>query len=766
MNMRDAVQSERLRVIVVVLISAHLFRAAFANEAPHSAGLYSISRLAVTAKHHPDLQHAIVSRNVERLLLWLLLGDDDMKREKRTSGKVSSMRTLGIHLCECMLDRATTTKEALGFKKATVESTGVGFFHAFACVGSLRLLVHVKRLKLWARTDPCTDAAGKTPLFFAVASEDLSVCKFLVEWGFELWTVDKSNKTAVAYCKSAEFSNQLLDVGKYRDVFISYGHHPETNDFTHQLAKDLRQDKISSWIDTDIEQGSRWRESIQDAIKYSGGMLIILSRKWVDSNYCRGEAALALNLNKPIYVLVPPLSATELVGRAALPISMKKTLSERQFFTFADAATYDESMRGLVDALKQISPMALGRLTGASASMDVRRSTGDAPLVFSPPSAAASTRRASLTSVVSELEDYIFLCCGSSLFEGHFCEALKNAMVSEGITVVVGAAGHHYPQLRQCIINARVFVFVLAEGDDQVFLQRMLLEAVELKRPIVSVPYMVAPHSEGGFGYTAASTVDLRTVCFTDWVGHGLHEHSSVFREIFPRLIQEIDDLAERKKPCLAVLPALDDVPNLVLHPVNELRSSSSVGSLSPRRNGLERNGSLGSLGASPASSRWQRSWRKITRGKGAEDVEEAEAEAVHVTSIPQALRQMDLANYMKQIPQSARRTLRVPPIQRSSTEAPPPQPTAPREKRRGKRDNKRDARTRRGDSNHSEPPSLNPILSGSTDANPPRGRRKTERRKDRPRKDERRKGRHTDKDGDRRHRDRDRHDSVTLPPD
>ena len=124
----------------------------------------------------------------------------------------------------------------------------------------------------------------------------------------------------------------MLHLAKYRDVFISYGHHPETNRFTQKLCADLRHHRISTWIDTDIQQGTRWREEIQDAIKYSGVMLIVLSKKWVDSNYCKGEAGMALNMNRPIYVLLPPVSENQRVGRLAIPEGMKKTLSERQFF--------------------------------------------------------------------------------------------------------------------------------------------------------------------------------------------------------------------------------------------------------------------------------------------------------------------------------------------------------------------------------------------------------------------------------------------------
>lgn len=461
-----------------------------------------------------------------------------------------------------------------------------------------------------------------------------------------------------------------LPPARYRDVFISYGHHPETNDFSHKLAKDLRKESISTWIDTDIEQGSRWREAIQDAIKFSGGMLIILSRKWVDSNYCRGEAALALNLNKPIYVLVPPLSESELVGRSAIPISMKKTLSERQFFTFANRDTYTESVRGLVDALKQSSATSAGRMTRTLSKMELRMTRDPEPLVFRPLGSNKYKRRTSTSSVLPTHEEYVFLCCGGTL-EGHFCNALKNAMLDEGITVVVGAAGHHYPQLRRAIIGARVFIFVLAEGDDQVFLQRMLLEAVENKRPIVSVPYMVAPSSEGGFGYTAASTANLRTVCFTDWVGHGLHEHASVFREIFPRLLHEMDDLAGNATDAL---PALEDVPKLVLHPVKEKRGKDgSAVDLTAQRGGEATSSPAVHPKPKPV---WRRRPPRNIRSKTDTDLGGG-----HDSNITEALRQMDLANYMDQVRSQQRQAQRAP-----SPEASRPLPPSEPPKRRGRR--------------------------------------------------------------------------------
>lgn len=41
-----------------------------------------------------------------------------------------------------------------------------------------------------------------------------------------------------------------LLTAKYRDVFISYGHTPETNAFAKKLSTDLCANNITTWIDT------------------------------------------------------------------------------------------------------------------------------------------------------------------------------------------------------------------------------------------------------------------------------------------------------------------------------------------------------------------------------------------------------------------------------------------------------------------------------------------------------------------------------------
>jgi len=66
--------------------------------------------------------------------------------------------------------------------------------------------------------------------------------------------------------------------------------------------------------------------------RYSGAVIVVLSKKWVNSTYCTGEANVALALHKPIYVVLPPVSEKESATFGDIPSALVKSMSERQFF--------------------------------------------------------------------------------------------------------------------------------------------------------------------------------------------------------------------------------------------------------------------------------------------------------------------------------------------------------------------------------------------------------------------------------------------------
>jgi serine/threonine protein kinase len=85
-------------------------------------------------------------------------------------------------------------------------------------------------------------------------------------------------------------------------VFISYA--TKDKNYVHQLAKELRRLNIDIWIDQDIEKGSDWGDSIEDSLKATDIMLLVLSEASSVSEYVIHEWSFFMGLGKPIYPFV------------------------------------------------------------------------------------------------------------------------------------------------------------------------------------------------------------------------------------------------------------------------------------------------------------------------------------------------------------------------------------------------------------------------------------------------------------------------------
>jgi serine/threonine protein kinase len=85
-------------------------------------------------------------------------------------------------------------------------------------------------------------------------------------------------------------------------VFISYA--TKDKDYVHRLANELRRLNIDIWIDQDIEKGSDWGDSIENALKETDIMLLILSEASVISEYVIHEWSFFMGLGKPIYPFI------------------------------------------------------------------------------------------------------------------------------------------------------------------------------------------------------------------------------------------------------------------------------------------------------------------------------------------------------------------------------------------------------------------------------------------------------------------------------
>ena len=80
---------------------------------------------------------------------------------------------------------------------------------------------------------------------------------------------------------------------KMPQVFIS--HTNAEGEFAKQLARDLQSHGLTVWsADQHIGPGDHWLEVIQDAIRDSQNILVILSRNSARSSWVEAEAAIAL----------------------------------------------------------------------------------------------------------------------------------------------------------------------------------------------------------------------------------------------------------------------------------------------------------------------------------------------------------------------------------------------------------------------------------------------------------------------------------------
>lgn len=516
---------------------------------------------------------SVKDKRIGALLLWLIFGYDvdgrDVTRrgeDEADTARFGIAADLLIRLCEIMVESQNMpdlkTKANKGILstliavkadlRSAVTSDGLTLMHGAAYLGSAELIRLLKELGIWIEGDGHTCRLGRTALHYAVMSGNKEACGLLITWKMELDTLDKMDQSPLHYCPDLTFRNEVLRLGKYRDVFISYGHQEEVSPFAHQLSADLRANGVSTWIDKDIERGERWREAIQDAIKYSSAVIVILSKKWVDSNYCRGEANLALDLHKQIYVVVPPVSPEQRAVRRDIPEHLRKSMSERQFLTAFETKTPEMYKTGL-DELSQLCSEL--KTTWTAKMLADSSLTDEKPRLYLPIGAN--------TDPLHE-HKYIFVACGGTNFEGHFAELLKDALNNAGMAVKVGYKGQHYPELRSAIMKCTTVVLVIAEGDDQQFLSRMLQESAEGKRPVLMCPYHVASDSEGGMGYTAASLGDFSTACFTDWVGNGFQSTKSpIFQQLFAGFKTQLEmldpELADRAKASSALTKYIEE---------------------------------------------------------------------------------------------------------------------------------------------------------------------------------------------------------------
>ena len=105
-------------------------------------------------------------------------------------------------------------------------------------------------------------------------------------------------------------------------IFFSYAR-PDL-EFAEKLANDLRSAGVSLWFDQyDILPGDRWDSAVQNALKSSPWLLVVLSPHSVASENVMDEVAEALKLGKKV-VPVLHLYPVHVMTRKSFGLMMRK----------------------------------------------------------------------------------------------------------------------------------------------------------------------------------------------------------------------------------------------------------------------------------------------------------------------------------------------------------------------------------------------------------------------------------------------------------
>lgn len=119
-----------------------------------------------------------------------------------------------------------------------------------------------------------------------------------------------------------------MDAYKTYQAFLSYAHHDaETNPhFFEALTADLEKrvtamlvnERFTIWRDTrGLRTGDLWDPAIEDAIRASDVMIVVLTPRWISSDYCQKEYAIFQEIEAAAgdVQLVVPISVRLIEGK-------------------------------------------------------------------------------------------------------------------------------------------------------------------------------------------------------------------------------------------------------------------------------------------------------------------------------------------------------------------------------------------------------------------------------------------------------------------
>ena len=137
------------------------------------------------------------------------------------------------------------------------------------------------------------------------------------------------------------------------NLFISYTHKDNTNDFAQRLHDDLEQQGWEVFIDTDnIRIGDELPTKIVTAIDKCHGMIVFIKTKnYNKSDWCPKEVDYAVSKRKKLYPLL-----REKIDDDAEPSSVDFHINFTRLLcvSFCEEDRYDESLQKLINSIREV----------------------------------------------------------------------------------------------------------------------------------------------------------------------------------------------------------------------------------------------------------------------------------------------------------------------------------------------------------------------------------------------------------------------------
>jgi len=423
-----------------------------------------------------------------------------------------------------------------------------------------------------------TDVDGRTALHYATLGKNASTCKVLLSWGQDMYQPDRLGKRPFDHCgEDREFSEVLEKHLLLQDTFVSVGHTPETDACIHVLVSESEKAKLKMWWDKGekgaaqgIRPGEKWTSEIAKAMRGCKTVLIILTQKWLNSEFCEAEAKCALSYAKPIITLLPPVPKDQRVTVADISPShpLYASMTQRQVFDFSAGTEVDfvRDLPKVFEAVRAAAPLLQGSHHDVSDLLEERVTDIIRP---------RSTQRYSLRNDMGK-ESFFFVVCGADIEDQKataFARLLVSALRAEGITVALAYRQSetikddgYAVKLRKRVTECAMLICVLEDGHDRDFLSSVLQMASINKKQCIMAPYTKMRECREGFDYTAQLTT-FKTWSFTDWMGAkgGLTHESPIFEQSFRGFVSMLDN-------------AIGSINAAVYHEPRRCQSESAVG--------------------------------------------------------------------------------------------------------------------------------------------------------------------------------------------